>query len=155
MARYVFITGGVVSSLGKGLASAALGALLQARGYTVRLRKLDRIALVLLGQFKPLMQLLLESAIANLLQDVCVAGFIDFECFATVGADDFVHVGGAFFASCRPIDQLYLVNRARHLLLGTAVLGTYFLCSFRWISVRTRPICFSTYKTAGVPLDPP
>ena len=41
MARYVFITGGVVSSLGKGLASAALGALLQARSYTVRLRKLD------------------------------------------------------------------------------------------------------------------
>jgi len=41
MARYVFITGGVVSSLGKGLASAALGALLQARGYKVRLRKLD------------------------------------------------------------------------------------------------------------------
>ena len=41
LARYVFITGGVVSSLGKGLASAALGALLQARGYTVRLRKLD------------------------------------------------------------------------------------------------------------------
>src|SRR6516165_2518069 len=41
MARYIFITGGVVSSLGKGLASAALGALLQARGYQVRLRKLD------------------------------------------------------------------------------------------------------------------
>ena len=41
MARYVFITGGVVSSLGKGIASAALGALLQARGYKVRLRKLD------------------------------------------------------------------------------------------------------------------
>ena len=41
MARYVFITGGVVSSLGKGLASAALGSLLQARGFTVRLRKLD------------------------------------------------------------------------------------------------------------------
>ncbi|WP_293862175.1 CTP synthase [uncultured Alsobacter sp.] len=41
MARYVFITGGVVSSLGKGLASAALGSLLQARGYSVRLRKLD------------------------------------------------------------------------------------------------------------------
>ena len=41
MARYIFITGGVVSSLGKGLASAALGALLQARGYGVRLRKLD------------------------------------------------------------------------------------------------------------------
>ncbi len=39
--RYIFITGGVVSSLGKGLASAALGALLQARGYSVRLRKLD------------------------------------------------------------------------------------------------------------------
>jgi CTP synthase len=41
MARYIFITGGVVSSLGKGLASAALGAVLQARGYRVRLRKLD------------------------------------------------------------------------------------------------------------------
>lgn len=41
MTRYIFITGGVVSSLGKGLASASLGALLQARGYKVRLRKLD------------------------------------------------------------------------------------------------------------------
>ncbi|MEM6323434.1 MAG: CTP synthase [Pseudomonadota bacterium] len=41
MARFIFITGGVVSSLGKGLTSAALGALLQARGFTVRLRKLD------------------------------------------------------------------------------------------------------------------
>ena len=41
MARYIFITGGVVSSLGKGLASAALGSLLQARGYKVRLQKLD------------------------------------------------------------------------------------------------------------------
>ncbi|MBW7849038.1 MAG: CTP synthase [Rhodospirillales bacterium] len=41
MTRFIFITGGVVSSLGKGLASAALGALLQARGFRVRLRKLD------------------------------------------------------------------------------------------------------------------
>ena len=41
MTRFIFITGGVVSSLGKGLTSAALGALLQARGFTVRLRKLD------------------------------------------------------------------------------------------------------------------
>ncbi len=41
MARYVFITGGVVSSLGKGIAAAALGALLQARGYRARIRKLD------------------------------------------------------------------------------------------------------------------
>jgi CTP synthase len=41
MTRYIFITGGVVSSLGKGLSSAALGALLQARGFKVRLRKLD------------------------------------------------------------------------------------------------------------------
>ena len=41
MTRFIFITGGVVSSLGKGLATASLGALLQARGYTVRLRKLD------------------------------------------------------------------------------------------------------------------
>ena len=41
MTRFVFITGGVVSSLGKGVASAALGTLLQSRGYRVRLRKLD------------------------------------------------------------------------------------------------------------------
>lgn len=41
MTKFIFITGGVVSSLGKGLASAALGACLQARGYKVRLRKLD------------------------------------------------------------------------------------------------------------------
>ena len=41
MPRYIFITGGVVSSLGKGLGAAALAALLQARGYKVRLRKLD------------------------------------------------------------------------------------------------------------------
>jgi len=41
MTRFIFITGGVVSSLGKGLASAALGALLQASGFKVRLRKLD------------------------------------------------------------------------------------------------------------------
>ncbi len=41
MPRYIFITGGVVSSLGKGLASASLGAVLQARGFKVRLRKLD------------------------------------------------------------------------------------------------------------------
>ena len=41
MTRFIFITGGVVSSLGKGLSAAALGALLQARGFTVRLRKLD------------------------------------------------------------------------------------------------------------------
>jgi CTP synthase len=41
MTRFVFVTGGVVSSLGKGLSSAALGAVLQARGFKVRLRKLD------------------------------------------------------------------------------------------------------------------
>src|SRR5271163_1150059 len=41
MTRFVFITGGVVSSLGKGIAASALGALLQARGYGVKLRKLD------------------------------------------------------------------------------------------------------------------
>jgi len=41
MSKFIFITGGVVSSLGKGLGSAALGALLQARGYSVRLCKLD------------------------------------------------------------------------------------------------------------------
>jgi len=41
MAKFIFITGGVVSSLGKGIAAASLASLLQARGYSVRLRKLD------------------------------------------------------------------------------------------------------------------
>ena len=41
MTRYIFITGGVASSLGKGVASAALGTLLQSRGSSVKLRKLD------------------------------------------------------------------------------------------------------------------
>ena len=41
MTKFIFVTGGVVSSLGKGIAASALGALLQARGYSVRLRKLD------------------------------------------------------------------------------------------------------------------
>ena len=39
--RYIFVTGGVVSSLGKGISAAAIGSLLQARGYSVRIRKLD------------------------------------------------------------------------------------------------------------------
>ena len=54
MTRFVFITGGVVSSLGKGIASAALGALLQARGYAVRLRKLDPYLNVDPGTMSPL-----------------------------------------------------------------------------------------------------
>jgi CTP synthase len=54
MARFVFITGGVVSSLGKGIASAALGALLQARGYKVRLRKLDPYLNVDPGTMSPI-----------------------------------------------------------------------------------------------------
>jgi CTP synthase len=54
MARFIFITGGVVSSLGKGLASASLGALLQARGYTVRLRKLDPYLNVDPGTMSPI-----------------------------------------------------------------------------------------------------
>ncbi len=54
MTRFVFITGGVVSSLGKGIASAALGALLQARGYRVRLRKLDPYLNVDPGTMSPL-----------------------------------------------------------------------------------------------------
>src|SRR3954466_7760853 len=53
MARYIFITGGVVSSLGKGLASAALGALLQSRGYRVRLRKLHPYLHVHPGPMSP------------------------------------------------------------------------------------------------------
>ena len=54
MTRFIFITGGVVSSLGKGLASAALGALLQARGYSVRLRKLDPYLNVDPGTMSPI-----------------------------------------------------------------------------------------------------
>ena len=54
MTRFVFITGGVVSSLGKGIASAALGALLQSRGYSVRLRKLDPYLNVDPGTMSPL-----------------------------------------------------------------------------------------------------
>jgi CTP synthase len=54
MTRYVFVTGGVVSSLGKGIAAAALGALLQARGYRVRLRKLDPYLNVDPGTMSPL-----------------------------------------------------------------------------------------------------
>jgi CTP synthase len=54
MTRYVFITGGVVSSLGKGIAAAALGSLLQARGFSVRLRKLDPYLNVDPGTMSPL-----------------------------------------------------------------------------------------------------
>lgn len=54
MTKYVFITGGVVSSLGKGLAMASLGALLQARGYKVRLRKLDPYLNVDPGTMSPI-----------------------------------------------------------------------------------------------------
>ena len=54
MAQFIFITGGVVSSLGKGIASAALGALLQARGYSVRLRKLDPYLNVDPGTMSPI-----------------------------------------------------------------------------------------------------
>ena len=53
MTRYIFITGGVVSSLGKGLASAALASLLQARGFKVRLRKLDQYLNVDPGTMSP------------------------------------------------------------------------------------------------------
>lgn len=52
--RYIFVTGGVVSSLGKGIAAAALGALLQARGYKVRLRKLDPYLNVDPGTMSPI-----------------------------------------------------------------------------------------------------
>lgn len=54
MTKFVFITGGVVSSLGKGLGAAALGALLQARGHTVRIRKLDPYLNVDPGTMSPL-----------------------------------------------------------------------------------------------------
>jgi CTP synthase len=54
MARFIFITGGVVSSLGKGLSSASLGALLQSHGFTVRLRKLDPYLNVDPGTMNPI-----------------------------------------------------------------------------------------------------
>lgn len=54
MTRYIFITGGVVSSLGKGLSAASLAALLQARGYKVRLRKLDPYLNVDPGTMSPI-----------------------------------------------------------------------------------------------------
>ena len=54
MVRYIFITGGVLSSLGKGLASASLASLLQSRGYTVRLRKLDPYLNVDPGTMSPI-----------------------------------------------------------------------------------------------------
>lgn len=63
----------------------------------IGLGKLDRIALVLFGQFEALIQLSLESAFANLLQNIGAASFVDFECFAAVEADDFVHVGSSSF----------------------------------------------------------
>ena len=53
MARFIFVTGGVVSSLGKGLLSASLGALLQARGYKVRIRKFDPYLNVDPGRMSP------------------------------------------------------------------------------------------------------
>src|SRR3569832_1594514 len=53
MARYIFITGGVVSSLGKGLMAASLAALLQARGFRVRIRKFDPYLNVDPGTMRP------------------------------------------------------------------------------------------------------
>ena len=51
--KFIFITGGVVSSLGKGLASASLAATLQARGFKVRMRKLDPYLNVDPGTMRP------------------------------------------------------------------------------------------------------
>ena len=78
---------------------AAVRIALDSAGYDVveasdgqdALGKLDGIALVLLGQFKPFMQLLLERAVAHLLEDICVPRLVDLEGFVAVGADDFVH----------------------------------------------------------------
>ena len=53
MTRYIFITGGVVSSLGKGIASASLGAILEARGLNVTLLKLDPYINVAPGTMSP------------------------------------------------------------------------------------------------------
>ena len=54
MPRYIFVTGGVVSSLGKGVSAASLGALLQSRGYTVHVRKFDPYLNVDPGTMNPM-----------------------------------------------------------------------------------------------------
>ena len=61
MARYIFVTGGVVSSLGKGLSSASLAYLLQSRGYKVRLRKLDPYLNVDPGTMSPFQHVEMDS----------------------------------------------------------------------------------------------
>ena len=55
------------------------------------LGEFDGIPLVPFGQLKPLVQLLLELAVANLLQDVRVPGLVNLECFLAVRADNFMH----------------------------------------------------------------
>ena len=96
MIRYVFITGGVVSSLGKGIASAALGALLQARGYGVRLRKLDPYLNVDPGTMSPTQHgevFVTEGQIGRevlLILDGTAAVARSGEEVAVVGAGDFV-----------------------------------------------------------------
>jgi hypothetical protein len=58
---------------------------------SLRLGKLDGVPLVLLGQLKPLVQLLFELAVANLIDDVRVPGLVNFECFPAVRAVDLMH----------------------------------------------------------------
>jgi hypothetical protein len=87
------------------------------------LRKLDSIALVLLGQFKSLVQLLLERAVANLLQDICVPRLVDLECFAAVRADDFVHGYAYSFVSCYALLAHVLRQHKRHHLRLKCVRG--------------------------------
>lgn len=77
----------------------------------LRLGKLHRVARVLLGQFKPLMQLLLESTVANLLQDIGVASLVNFEGFVAVGADDFVHVCASGFVAPKIMCFVCLSNQ--------------------------------------------
>ena len=86
------------------LGIAGGGGLLQLAGQPSR-GQLDGIALVLLGQFQPLMQLLLEGLVANLLQDVRIPGLINLECLAAVRADDVVHIlaSPAFVGNCLSI----------------------------------------------------
>ena len=75
------------------------------------LGEFDGIALVLLGQFKSLMQLLLERAVANLLQDICVPRLVDFECFVAVGQMISCMSVLPVFVSCGAIGHLRLANR--------------------------------------------
>ena len=104
-----------------------------------RVRTLDRIVLVLLGQFKPLMQLLRKRAVAHLFQDVGVPRLADLECFTVVGADDFVHAGGLLYVLVFwPIGQLLLAN--------STSTNCFSVCAYRFSIEPNQPIKYPAIK---------